>query len=710
MKRSLPYIGILISVLALQSCNIAKILNGTGLTKINATAPLQTYSLTKAANKALSSTVSSEIQGTDIYVTLPYSIVNDNTPLTPAVKLAPGYSITPSGSYVLKDGMTLNLTKQGTSQSTKYTLHVSVTPGTAPPPPPTSAISSFELKTSNNPDLSTNANAVIIGTNLYLSLPYAVVSGKTPLTPTITMNPGFTISSPTGTYPIINGMTLAVVQTSSGQKYNYVIHLSAQPSAQYAGGSSLVQSFVVTSAQNPSLKSDSTAIISGSNIYISLPLNDVTNGVKITPTVTLAPGYTITPNGSYAMSDGMKLTITQTSTAAITNYTLHVGTNAASMAFFNLAAPFYYDSGGNKISLSSSQYQLQYNTTNSTYTLTLNTDAFPSFAPYYATDTQAILGQNIGFGTVNTPYNATVTGANSAIAGAATPYTVTVKSSDGTVDNTFTIDATRTKSSYIGVSGASANATYVYNYTDTPSWTSSYSAWLGQGAVDGATNNTAYLAGGTTSTGCSETVQNGTTWGSETIYHFAPSGSNQANINGALGNSDSGKLTSGSTSANLGTNPTITLSASYGNLGNSSDGTRTGTFSVSTTVTADYYKAKKPAGGAACSNIHSYTSPNSVSTNTYSTTPSLTVALTRSYSPAGYIAPTRFTVDIPKGISIVSVTKIADVASTSSTVSGNNNVVTINMGATTSKLVGALAGIVAQAESGAEQTIYVTGK
>jgi len=662
----------------LSSCNLAPLIG-------NPASAIQSFSVDASNNPSLSQDTTAQISGNNIYITLPYSTVQAQTPLTPTVQLAPGYTLSPSGAFAFEDGMTITAIKTATSQTTTYRLHVAVSTETAPTPGAFSAIVSYVVKASSNPALGADADAVIIGTNVYIQLPYQVVSGGAPLTPTVVMAPGYTIS-PSGTYVLNNNMTLAVTQTSNGQMYNYVLHVSATPSSQYAGSSSLIQSFVVTAALNPSLTTDATAIINGSNLYISLPYADVTQGVKLTPTVTLQSGYTISPSGSYAMSDGMTLTITQTATAAIANYTLHVGTSAASMAFLNLATPFYYDSSGTKQTLSSSNYSLSYNPSNNTYTLTLNTDSFTNFAPYYGQDTQAVLARPIGFGTVETPYNATVTGASSGIAGATPPYTITVKSADGTVTNTYTVDVVRTPSAWIGISSASVNVTNVYDYTDTPGWGSSLPNWQGQSSgLGGANNQQVFWNGGSYGTACGGTQ-----------YTFSPnSGANTNATNAALGASDSGAIVATPSALSLPTNLTLSASASYPAL--SSPGvvsTRTGSFSVSspyTTITA---------GGQGCGIVTN-------SSGTANASPSLTVYLTRTYTSAGYVVPTSFSINVPLAITIQSVTGVTDLASYSITAGSTDNTITLTMGATTARLAGAVASIQCKAENGNTQTLYV---
>ena len=362
MKQTLTLVILAAATgLLFAACNLAPVL---GIQPAN---PIQSFAVNSANNPSVPTSAQAFVDGTDIYITLPYGPVQTQTPLTPTVQLAPGYSMTPQGSFAFVNGMTLNVMKTGTAQTTSYHLHVAVSTETAPAAGAFSAVVSFVVQASKNPSLSTDSAAVIIGTNLYITLPYAVVSAGTPLTPTVAMAPGYTMSpSPTTAFPMTDGMTLAITDTATGQMYNYILHVSAAPSSQYGGSSSLIQSFVVTAAQNPTLSTDSVAIINGSNVYISLPYADVANGVKLTPTVTLQTGYTISPSGTYAMTDGMTLVITQTATAAIANYTLHVGTSAASMAFLNLSAPFYYDTTGTKQTLSSSTYSLAFNPTTNT--------------------------------------------------------------------------------------------------------------------------------------------------------------------------------------------------------------------------------------------------------------------------------------------------------------------------------------------------------
>jgi len=70
------------------------------------------------------------ISGTTISIEVPYSIIQNQTPLTPTVGLQSGYTINPTGAYYPNNGMTLAVTCTSTGVVSNYTLDVSVDPGT----------------------------------------------------------------------------------------------------------------------------------------------------------------------------------------------------------------------------------------------------------------------------------------------------------------------------------------------------------------------------------------------------------------------------------------------------------------------------------------------------------------------------------------------------------------------------------------------------
>ena len=618
--------------LGLSSCSIAKLLG------LSPTPAIQAFSISAAKNASVvKSDASATISGTDIYLTVPYSLYQSEAPVTPTVTLAPGFSLKPSSPFSLTDGMTIKAVKSSNSEVDSYTLHLAVTPQTAPHPTAFSAISSYAEKASVNTALSSDAAAVISGTDIYLTLPYAVVAGKTSLTPTVTTVSGYSLVSPTGSYVPTDGLILAVKNDSTGQNYNYTLHVNATPNELFAGSASLVNSFVVTSAVNPSLSADATALVNGSNIYITLPSSVVQAGTLLTPTVSLAPGYTISPAASYAFTDGMHLVLTQTATAAITDYTLHVGSSAASLAFLKLASPFYYDAGGTKITLSPSEYTLEFNASTNTYTLSLNTDNFASFAPYYASQTQAILSRNIGFSTVDTPYNATVTGSSSAIGGAAAPYTITVRSADGATTDTYTVKVVRTKSSWIGVSSATGTAQYAYGYTDLTSGLDSgwYNSWMNSGPIAFTSPAGVYTTSNSTTPS--------TVFFCASCYGYTNQGYTNYQNSGnsiSVSNTNGLNLGSGTTAAtpHLLTVPTslvIPLSASYAALGNVGQGTVGEPYAINGTA---------------------YEWGGQLGVSHYSLSGTAQVDVTRYYNSPGYQVPTQITINIPLAVTVVSVT------------------------------------------------------
>jgi len=209
-------------------------------------------------------------------------------------------------------------------------------------------------------------------------------------------------------------------------------------------GSNYILSYKVTAANNSSyLTTDYTAVITGTNIYITLPYSIVENSYKLTPTVSLESGYTITPSGSYVLSDGLSITLVHSGDGSTYTYTLHVSVDASTVSFLHLANPFYYDSSGTKTSITSSEYTLTYSTSTKKFTITLNTDTYGN---YGVTLVSAILNRPIGFDTVTPSYYSASNNLTNAIQGTSLPYTVQVADTSGNI-NTYTITGTRTKSS-----------------------------------------------------------------------------------------------------------------------------------------------------------------------------------------------------------------------------------------------------------------------
>lgn len=686
----LDVVAVAIAAFLVQSCNLAQLFG------LKASPPLQEYSVLASNNSSLSQDATGLIKGTGIYLMLPYGPVANGTQLTPTVKLPGGYSISPSGSYWVHDGMTLTVTETSNDTTTSYYLHVSEIPSTTPSPGPASAIASFNFTAAANAGvLTADADGVVYGTNVYVTLPYVVVSemqsGAVKLSSTVALQSGYTLTSPpAGTrYAYTDGMTLDVTDSTTNQSYNYILHISATPNSQFSGSSSLVQSFAVTHALNPLIiPTDCVGVINGTNIYLTLPLSVVMSGTQLTPSVTLQSGYTISlPSGSsYELTDGMTLVITQTSSGAFTDYTLHVGTSAASMAFLQLASPFYYDASGVKQPLSASEYTLSFASATNTYTLTLNTDAFANEMPYMAAYVESVVaGRPIGFATVATPYNATVMGSSAAIGGAVAPYTITVKSSDGTVANTYTVDVVRTQSSWIGVSSASANVENAYTYTDTTHIDSGwYLRWLSSGYL--CTNNqTAFFNGGS----CYVASGFGTT------YYFNGNGGNS--LYAPTGTYATGKAVANPSAVNMGTSLTLSASTS---LEPALAGGQIGTTTASATIRNGGSETVVTGCGAGCTTTNSYG-------ETWTGGGTATLDIDRTYSPAGYVVPTTFTVNIPLAITINAVNLLTGAASYTTTAGSTDMAITITMDSTTGRVSGSVASIQCTAESGTTQTLYV---
>ena len=249
-----------------------------------------------------------------------------------------------------------------------------------------------------------------------------------------------------------------------------------QSSAQGGGsngsssGPSLISSFAFLTSNNPSLTTNEVATINPPNVNIVVPYNVIQNQTALTPTAVVQSGYTLTsPSGAFYPANGTTLVITNNTNQSISNYTLNVSVDPGSIAFLQLAAPFYWNTSGAKVSLTSAQYALSLAGATNTYTLQFQTDAFQ--VPYNVNVVQAIINaQAIGFGTATVPYGSFTTNLANATGGAVCPYTITVQSPQKTVTNTFTVQATRTKSNIAQLTDVSATIGYIYNVSSTQAY------------------------------------------------------------------------------------------------------------------------------------------------------------------------------------------------------------------------------------------------
>jgi hypothetical protein len=381
-----------------------------------------------------------------------------------------------------------------------------------------------------------------------------------------------------------------------------------------SGGSSLITSYGFLASNNPSLTQDATATITAPDVYVILPYSVIQAQTPLTPTVTLASGYSISPSGSYVPTDGMTLVLTNTSDQSIHNYKLHVSVDPNSIAFLQLGSPFYYDSSGNKQTLKSSQYTLSLATLTNTYTLLLNTDNFT--LPYVVNAVQNIVtSRPIGFSTANVPYGSFTTNLSAALGGTVCPYSVTVQSPNKSITNTFTIQAARTKSNIVQLTDVSATIAYIYAYTISQAYADATlsnflgTVWAPSVPPDSISDQTgSYGSYGhsfsdvwnalTNSTVTNNTVftATGAQWGpalnwsayctAATATPQAAINNNVSTLNSILASPVSGYTTSGSATIDEGTSYTIS-SALSGVPGINPSVTSTGkTISLSAVVTA----------------------------------------------------------------------------------------------------------------------------
>ncbi len=485
---------------------------------------------------------------------------------------------------------------------------------------------------------------------------------------------------------------------------------SSNPSS--PSSTSYITSYVVTQAANPTYFTQNyTANIIGTNVYIELPYTVVSEQIAIVPTVTMQSGYTISPSGSYATTNGMVLQITNTATQQIYNYHLYVSVDPTTVSFLKLIGPFYWSTGGVKTDMTAN-CSLALNLTDAftgTYRLTLNTD---SFGPYGPSIASGILARPIGFATVTTPTGAIIN-VNPAIAGTAVPYTVSVQPVGQTTASTFTLNATRTLSTSTALTDVSFTVAPVFSDTTTLNTGSDLASFL----------NSSYTLSytGTCDTG-SDTVNN--SWTYNTIYS-APGA-------GCAGYSWSGIVAPSSYAANVTTTSAQATSnnAIIAQYNSSSSITYRGSsmvidngttiqFNSAETVAAPSTTTNTAAvaiplyGSVAASFAATYSVPNFNNPSGYdyypfsgSSSPSINTAnnfnvtTTNAYKSLQYYAIISFVVTLPKTMTIQTISPYGMIQSYSQTSDSQNNYITFIMNPYTTHLTGDLARVVVVAEDG----------
>lgn len=190
---------------------------------------LESFDATAAQNTVLSQDADAVIYGNGVYITLPYSVITEQLPLTPTITLAPGYTISPTGTYPFINNTTLEVTNTSTAQLYDYHLYVAADPSTSPPLPPLQTYAFTFTAAQNSTMLTTDADGVIDGTDIFVTLPYTSLQNQTPLTPSVQLESGYTIS-PSGSYVPTDGMTLVVIDTATSGVTDYTLHVAVATS------------------------------------------------------------------------------------------------------------------------------------------------------------------------------------------------------------------------------------------------------------------------------------------------------------------------------------------------------------------------------------------------------------------------------------------------------------------------------------------------
>jgi len=684
---------ILACVLFIYGCDLSSLIGGktnkSSPTSTPASPYVQSYVINTAGNPAITVAVTGLLANKDIYILLPYTVVNNQTPLTPTVTMQSGYTFNTSGAFVQGNGMTLLCTKTADSSVYSLTLHVSVDPTTIPAQG-TSYIQTYVLTAAQSAGaLTSDVTGVVTGNNIYILLPYSVLNNSAKLTPTVAMQTGYTFNT-VGAFVQTDGMTLAVTQTSNQSVYNFTLHVGVNPSTVPAQQTNYVQSYLINVAQNPSLPTNVTAVITGTNIYITLPYNTIQTQTALLPTVTMQPGYTIGITGAFIHTDGMTLVVTKTSDTSVSLYTLHVAVDPASIAFLKLSNPYYIDTDGIKQDITANT-TLTLNSANNTYTLTLVTNDFSM--NYVATSVQAILARPIGFLTAAIPYGA-FGNTGPATAGTVPPYTIQVQSPNRSVTNTFTITAVRTLSSSTQFTDAAAIISYIYTYTVTRGFAdatvtnflntdfnpldttgSVYYHQDDYGAVDHYTYRQAF-----------STPYNGELF---PLVFSTPNATVNAQVaawnGGAIGSEGAGTTTIGTTSPDFGKNWTLSGTVSAPAQPNGALAPTGGSFNVT----------------AICQDTYTYNP-------TY--TCNFPISRTAVYTGVSYCQWNTIIMKIPTYITVTSMIPSSSVQTWNRTTSadGKDWVYTLIMVPTYNHVTGPIATFVLKAEDGTSTTYYPT--
>ncbi|MDR2094653.1 MAG: hypothetical protein LBP76_03940 [Treponema sp.] len=199
-----------------------------------------------------------------------------------------------------------------------------------------------------------------------------------------------------------------------------------------------ILSFAVLQSENAAaVTKDYYGLISGNQIFLTLPYIVVAQNKLVKPQVILAPGYQINPQGSYHVYDNMGLTVTNPGKGTMFMYTLHVSIDQATVNAIQLNRPFYIKDNGSKVDLTGYTIAVSYaDAANGTITVNFDTEQYGLNGPAVLDE---IFTKKIGFYDVTVPFDA-VSDVSSAVNGAYLPYTVSMTAG---VETVFQVEAVR---------------------------------------------------------------------------------------------------------------------------------------------------------------------------------------------------------------------------------------------------------------------------
>lgn len=182
---------------------------------------------------------------------------------------------------------------------------------------------------------------------------------------------------------------------------------------------SLINEFRIEASKNEGLSSDAVGVISGRDIFITLPYDLIASNAVLDPTISVPDYISLSPEGPVIMSNDPEYELVNSKAAGgdRTVYTVRASVDTHSLTVVSVANAFWRDAQGNEHDLPGAEIE--------------KVDGGFIVKTDYSTY-QELEGKTIGFRDVN--YAPGTSGENllRPLAGATMPYEITVVSADGT--------------------------------------------------------------------------------------------------------------------------------------------------------------------------------------------------------------------------------------------------------------------------------------